>query len=165
MKSITVKFKQDLLENLRHPTELLVMIEKDEGNSGKLYKDTEDLWTIGIGFCLDRRPMPREVAIYWLDLILDEILADLSNTNQYNTFHKLNQARQFAIINMCYQLGVMGVCHPVHGFIKMWGSLAVEDYEAAAKHAIDSVWYRQTTNRATRVAEVIRTGTLEQYGM
>ena len=160
-----VNISPDLLPELRNDPRLLSMIEQDEGFSGQLYKDSEGLDTIGIGFCLDRRPMPREVAIFWLDLILDELTEAIGKTQHYDTYVTLNRERKFAILNMCYQMGVVGVCHPVSGFIDMWGSLKVGDYDRAAHHAIDSAWYHQTPNRAMRVATVIRTGSLSQYGM
>ena len=151
----------ELLPELHNQPRLLCMIQSDEGFSSRLYKDTEGLNTIGIGFCLDRRLMPREVALFWLDLIIDELIDDLSRTNNYETYLALNDPRKFALINMCYQMGVAGVCQ----FRMMWGSLAEGDYESAADHAIDSKWYRQTTERATRIATVIRSGTLQPYSM
>lgn len=148
-----------LHDQLRLP--LLCMIQSDEGFSSKLYKDTEGLNTIGIGFCLDRRLMPREVALFWLDLIIDELIDDLSKTKNYEIYLNMNKARQFALINMCYQMGVTGVCK----FKMMWASLSEGDYESAADHAIDSKWFRQTTERATRIATVIRSGTLQPYNL
>lgn len=140
------------------------MIEQDEGYSPGLYKDTLGQWTIGIGFCLDRRPMPRLVALYWLDMIIDEIREDLLTTDQYPIFQFLNDARKSAIINMCYQMGVTGVCHPVDGFVKMWKALENQDYESAADHALNSRWAKiQTPNRAKRVCHVIRIGAMDDY--
>ena len=157
--------RPDLMPCLNNAPALLTMLEKDEGFSPKLFRDSKGLNTIGMGFCLDRREMPREVALYWLDLILDEIIQDLGKTHCYEIYTTLNQARQFALLNMCYQMGVTGVCHPVSGFKNMWASLRKGDYEEASMHALDSKWYRDDTpNRAMKVAEVIRTGRLNRYG-
>ena len=168
MKSTPTKatdlISPDLLPNLRHDVRLLSMIESDEGFSDKLYKDTKGLNTIGIGFCLDRRLMPKAVALFWLDMIIDEIVDDLGHCVQYDTYIGLNAPRRFAIINMCYQMGTFNVCHPVTGFKNMWASLKLGQYEDAANHALDSKWYKEDTpNRAMKVAEVIRTGRMVNY--
>ena len=106
--------------------------------------------------------MPKKVAVVWLDLIIDDIYNQLEHCEDiYCIFETLNSERKLAILNMCYQMGVRGV----HGFINMWAALKTGDYEEAAREALDSVWYTQTPTRARRVAEVIRTGTLDSYGM
>ncbi len=152
-----------LLTDMSNNIELLTMIKMDEGFSSTVYKDTHGLNTIGMGFCLDRIEMPVQVAYYWLDWIIDEIYAELTDTDHVDTFLSLNMYRQFAIINMCYQMGVAGVCDPEYGFVNMWAALKDQDYDAAFNHAIDSDWYRDTTNRASRVAMVLKNGDLRGY--
>lgn len=160
MNSTPDSISPDLLPNLSHDVQLLAMIEKDEGFREDLYKDSHELYTIGIGFCLDRRLMPREVAMFWLDMIIDEIIQDLSSSPYYDIYQALDKIRQFAVVNMCYQMGVAGVCR----FKNMWRSLKQGNFEEAAHHALDSQWYRKDTpNRAMRVASVIRSGTMEPY--
>lgn len=150
----------ELMPDLVHDVQLLAMIEQDEGFNGNLYKDSKNLNTIGIGFCLDRIVMPREVAMLWLDIIIDEILNDIGAGPHYAIFRTLDKYRRFAIINMCYQMGVTGVSE----FTSMWKSLREGDFEGAARHALDSKWYREDTpNRAMKVAGVIRTGRLDAY--
>lgn len=164
--TVTNNISPDILPDLFSDPDLMKMIEQDEEFSPTLYKDSNGLNHIGIGFCLDRRTMPRAVALYWLDLIIDEVIQDLGATYCYEIYTGLDRARRFAILNMCYQMGVNGVCHPVTGFKRMWASLKAGEYEEAAGHAIDSDWYRRDTpNRAMRVADVIRTGSLHRYGM
>ena len=142
--------------------ELLDMIQHDEGFRSRLYIDTEGLQTIGIGFCLDRAPLPKPVALYWCAYILDKMNTRISNAKDVGEiFQQLDQTRQWAILNMCYQMGVSEVCQ----FKKMWAALGAGDYDRAEEEALDSVWAVQTKQRANRVAGVIRSGSLEGYGL
>ena len=142
------------------PAGLLDMIEQDEGRRDTVYIDSEGHQTIGLGFCLDKMPMPREVADYWCNLILTQRHKQILIATHFGTvFKNLNQPRQCAILNMSYQLGISGLFK----FKKMWDALAVGDYQKASLEAMDSVWASQTKNRAGRIAEVIRTGTMRPY--
>ena len=142
------------------PAGLLDMIEQDEGRRDTVYIDTEGHQTIGLGFCLDRMPMPREVADFWCNLILTQRHKQILIATHFGTvFKNLNPARQCAILNMSYQLGISGLFK----FKNMWDALAVSDYQKASLEAMDSVWATQTKNRARRIAEVLRTGTMRPY--
>ena len=142
------------------PAGLLDMIEQDEGRRDTVYIDSEGHQTIGLGFCLDKMPMPREVADYWCNLILTQRHKQILIATHFGTvFKNLNPARQCAILNMSYQLGISGLFK----FKNMWDALAVSDYQKASLEAMDSVWATQTKNRARRIAEVIRTGTMRPY--
>lgn len=144
------------------PEGLVSMVRQDEGFRCRPYIDSEGLLTIGIGFCLDRAPIPEPVAMYWCAHILENLLHRLSvNPSVGQTFNTLDQPRQWAIANMSYQMGVSGVC----GFLNMWGALDNGEFARAEKEALDSVWAHQTPSRARRVARVIRTGKLEGYTM
>ena len=44
-----------------------------KGFSQKIYIDTLGFQTIGIGFCLDKIPMPEEVAEFWCEFILKKL--------------------------------------------------------------------------------------------
>ena len=51
-----------------------------------------------------------------------------------------------------YQLGYDGGMK----FEKMWKALEQNDYQTAAKEALDSNWAKQTPERANRFAEFLR---------
>ena len=92
------------------PAGLLDMIEQDEGRRDTVYIDSEGHQTIGLGFCLDRMPMPREVADFWCNLILTQRHKQILIATHFGTvFKNLNQPRQCAILNMSYQLGISGL--------------------------------------------------------
>ena len=142
--------------------DLMAMIRDDEGFRPKMYTDTLGRYTIGIGFCLDRIEMPLMVAEYWCNMILREREIQLCRTPLHPVYINLNAPRQFAILNMCYQLGVYGVSR----FSKMWAALDNESYKEAGAEALDSIWARiQTPERAQRIANVLETGKLTAYGI
>ena len=142
------------------PDGLVKMIRQDEGFRNRIFIDSEGFETLGIGFCLDKAPLPEPVAMYWCGYILDNICARLSTTQSIgHTYTLLSEPRQWAIANMAYQMGVSGVC----GFLDMWAALDKKNYPQAAAAALDSVWAHQTKTRAHRIAEIIRTGKIKGY--
>jgi len=60
---------------------------------------------------------------------------------------------------MAYQMGVTGLA----GFTNTLGMIARGDFAGAAGGMMNSLWARQTPNRARRHAEVMRTGTYDAY--
>ena len=142
------------------PAPLLAMIKSDEGFRSRVYTDTRGYQTIGIGFCLDMAPMPERVAEYWASYLLDNLDSRLrTNPSVGRTYQALNEPRQWAILNMAYQMGLTGVGK----FRKMWKALTGGNYRQAADEALDSLWAAQTPKRARRVAEILRSGTLDVY--
>lgn len=68
--------------------------------------------------------------------------------------HIKTDARQLALVDMCYNLGLTRLL----GFKKMIAAIQAEDWEQAAKEALDSLWARQVGIRAERIAEMLKTG-------
>ncbi len=148
------------IKPIQAPQKLINMIRSDEGFINRLYVDSEGFRTIGIGFCLDKAALPEPVAFYWCGFILDGLRERINNNQSIGqTYKQLSEPRQWAVINMAYQMGVSGLC----GFLNMWDALDRGDYEKAAEEALDSVWARQTKKRAGRIAEILRTGVIKGY--
>lgn len=74
-------------------------------------------------------------------------------------YNHLSQARQAILISMGYQMGYTGLL----GFVNMWNSLEAGYYKAAAADSLDSLWARQTPQRAARHATVMSTNDLGDY--
>ena len=156
------------------------ILRYEEGVRPEIYKDHLGLDTIGIGFCLQRIVIPGRIKKIWEaemgkelsenyhawppmpDRVMDEWLEDILHGNlklltaypeQADVYSRLSNCRQDALQSMIYQLGVKGVLN----FKNMWKALKAEDYEKAAKEAMDSKWARQTPNRAQRHAYMIET--------
>ena len=62
------------------------------------------------------------------------------------------QQVQEVVINMCYQLGVNGVSK----FRKAISAMQEGDWEEAANEMLDSLWARQTPNRAKELSDIVR---------
>ena len=103
----------------------------------------------------------RRIAEEWLHAEVDIKNARLNNPlfNKYSrTYKMLDEDTRAVILSMAYQMGVSGVLK----FDKMWKALSIEDREVAAREALDSLWARQTPERAARHARVISGEPLEK---
>jgi GH24 family phage-related lysozyme (muramidase) len=126
-------------------------LERDEKRSSKLYYDTMNIPTIGIGRNLNR------------GLSEDEI--DYLFTNDFNSHLKemleafpwaefLDEARKGALLNMCFNMGI-----PVmEKFTSTLGALKEGRWLDAANHARNSLWYSQVGHRGPRIVKQIETG-------
>lgn len=154
---------------------LTEMIRYDEGEKLELYKDTEGYWTIGVGHLLTKDPsierakdqlevsikrrtdtITHDESLKLLEKDLERTVRDVMTIEVIKT---LDDARQKALANMVFQLGLNGVKQ----FKKMIQALEQKDYTRAATEAMNSRWARQTPNRARRVTDVIRKGDFTAY--
>lgn len=137
-------------------------IEFEEGRRLQKYKCTAGHWTIGVGHNLDARPfynrekIPDVIDDALCDAIFDDDLSRTINdlADLWSGFQLLSGARQDAVVNMAFQMGVGGVMK----FKRMLDAMAKCDWHKAADEALNSQWARQTPARAERVAGQIRTG-------
>lgn len=120
---------------------LIEDIKQEEGFKGTVYKCTEGFDTIGYG---TRLPLSKEeselILEYRLKIIKSQLTGYLYNLD-------IKQEARDILFNMAYQLGVGGVLN----FKKMIKALEKQDYKTAAKEGLDSLWYKQTPNRAKRL--------------
>ena len=59
---------------------------------------------------------------------------------------------QGVVIEMCFQMGFTGFCK----FKKAIANMQDKNWKAAADEMLDSLWARQTSNRANRLADIVR---------
>lgn len=124
-----------------------------EGVRKHVYLCSAGYETIGVG---------RNIADSGLGLSDDEIDYLLENDikrcrkelETYSWFSDLDEVRQDALINMCFNLGLSRLAN----FKNALSSMAVGAYSDAAEHFLDSRWATQVGNRAQEVAHMIRTG-------
>ena len=127
-------------------------LKKDEGEVLHAYQDHLGYWTIGYGRLIDKRRgggITQKEAEVLLDNDITRVVDQLAARTDFLSHP---EEVQHALINMAFQLGVNGLM----GFRKMWGHLALREYEAAADEALDSRWATQTPKRAQRVTDLIR---------
>ncbi len=118
------------------------------------YTDITGHLTIGIGRNLNDRGISANEAFYLLD---DDILYFTGKLSHFLPFfHTLNENRQIALIDMCFNVGVQGFLN----FKNMILALEAHDYERAAVEMLDSKWAEQVWQRATTLANIVRTGNI-----
>lgn len=122
---------------------LIEDIKQEEGFKGTVYKCTEGFDTIGFG---TRLPLSKEeselILEYRLKIMKSQLTGYLYNLD-------IKQEAWDILFNMAYQLGVRGVLN----FKKMIKALEKQDYKTAAKEGLDSLWHKQTPNRAKRLMD------------
>jgi lysozyme len=124
---------------------------RDEGIETRPYTDTVGKLTIGVGRNLTDRGISEEEALHLLDndiaLCHGELLA-------LPWFEKLDEVRQAAMVNLCFNMGMTKLMT----FRRTLEAMRVGDYESASYALLQSKYATQVGNRAKRVSEQIRTG-------
>jgi len=131
------------------------LIRGHEGFSKFAYQCTAGKWTIGYGRNIDKNGGPgitEEEALVLLANDLQNINTEA--TDNFPWFSGLNEARQSAIIDMIYNLGMTGF----KTFKQTISFLQAGEYEKAAYQMLQSKWALQTGQRAIDLAGIIRTG-------
>lgn len=136
------------------------MLRREEGYSHKAYPDplTHGApWTIGIGHT---GPEVHE-GLIWTDdqinaALEDDVAEKAQQCEHYFSpwFQHLNEARQAVLIGMCFQMGISRLL----AFRNTLGMVQEGQWRQAAIGMMDSMWARQTHNRAERMAKQMETG-------
>jgi len=131
-------------------SEIVEDIKKHEGFEPKVYECTEGYNTIGYGFAIKDLVLDKDIA----DLILMKKLHKLLQRIivAFPWFKDINNTAKSVIVNMCYQLGLSGFSK----FKKTIYLLETEQYEEASVEMLDSLWAKQTPNRAKELSETLR---------
>lgn len=132
------RLKQDLI---RH-----------EGLRLKPYQDTVGKWTIGVGRNLSDRGISEPEAMHLLandiDATIDEVNARLP------WVPRMDEERRLVIYNMAFNLGMPKLL----GFANTLRAVEEGRYADASRGMLDSLWARQVGNRASELAQRMRTG-------
>lgn len=135
--------------------DLIADLKLDEGLRLKPYRDTVGKLTIGIGRNLDDVGISESEAEYLLGNDINRTIDDMDRLMPW--WQGLDDTRKRVLINMGFQMGVSGL-------LKFKATLkAVQDgdYSLAASRMLDSLWFKQTPNRAKRLCEMMRSGVSE----
>ena len=133
---------------------LIEMLKRHEGVRSHVYLCSAGYETIGVG---------RNIAESGLGLSDDEVEYLLNNdiervrqelTDSYFWFPALNEARQDAMIDICFNLGMTRL----RGFVNALEAMSREQFDVAADEFMDSRWATQVGNRANEITEMIRVG-------
>jgi len=125
---------------------------QDEGLRLKPYRCTAGRLTIGVGRNLDDMGITAEEADYLLENDIGRAMAELDRALPW--WRGLSEARQRALANMCFNLGIARLMR----FKGMLADMAAGDHAGAAREAMDSAWARQVGPRARRIAALLAEG-------
>jgi lysozyme len=131
---------------------LRAALVRDEGIRLKPYHDSLGVLTIGVGRNLEDVGISTREAYYLLDN--DLAAAEKDCRNAFPWFAELDAVRQDVLINMAFNLGIVGL----KGFTRTLAAVKRGDYAAAAKQMLASKWAKQVKRRASRLATEMETG-------
>ena len=126
-----------------------------EGVRSHAYKCSANMITVGVGRNIDENGglgLSDDEIDYLLE---NDIKRCRKELDTYSWFDDLNDVRQDALINMCFNLGFSRLSL----FTNALSAMAEANYDLAAMEFLDSKWAKQVGNRSKDVAHMIRTGT------
>ena len=131
------------------------------------YKCPSGYLTLGIGRNLEANPLTVEerkvcgdwrhgitknAAFYLLRNDIKRVQRECQNNIPF--FDKLDNERQYALLDMAFNLGITGLLK----FKLMLEAIGVRNFNKAAEECLNSRYAKQTGKRAKRIAETIKTG-------
>ena len=125
-------------------------IKKHEGYVGMVYDDSLGIPTIGYGFAIKDLELDEDIC----DEILARKLKDLDARikNKFSWFKYMPPEIKDVVMEMCYQLGVGGFSK----FRKTISYLQNKQFQDASVEMLDSLWAKQTPNRAEALSEIVK---------
>jgi len=135
--------------------EMWRLLRGDEDEVLTAYQDHLGFWTIGVGRLIDKRKgggISKAESAILLDNDISGKEAELDR--RLSWWRKLDEARRGVLLAMAFQMGVDGLL----GFVSTLKMVQAGDYAGAARGMLNSLWARQTPERAMRMSEQMRTG-------
>jgi lysozyme len=136
-------------------TELIRQLKGDEGVITHAYPDHLGYLTIGVGRLIDERKggglRPDEIT-YLLNNDVDDRIGALTKALPW--FQDLDDARKGVLLNMSFQMGTDGLLQ----FRRTLDHIRLGKYIEAADAMLQSLWAKQTPERAQRLAKQMLTG-------
>ena len=158
-------------ENAMDMATLKSFITKHEGKRNKVYLDTKQIPTIGVGFNLkrsDAKAKIEKVGANYQNILngkqllthkqIDLLLTDDINTaitdakNFITNFDELPIQAKMVIVDMAFNLGA----ERLNKFQKLKAALEKNNYKVAALEMQNSRWYGQVKNRGKELVELMK---------
>lgn len=135
---------------------LIDMIKQHEGLRLKSYHCPAGKLTIGYGRNLEDRGITNDEAEY---MLRNDIELCYKELDCFSWFSDLDIVRQYALVDMCFNMGLPGLLT----FRKALAAMAEGLYEKAADEFLDSKWAREDVGvqRSKRITDMIRTGKVQ----
>lgn len=150
-------------------SQIIPLLNFEEGFRARPYIDTEGYPTVGVGFLIGPKgaavsnytfSLSKNVSDMWLQEIVSARLTDMKSNSEISAALKqCNPARADVLQSMAYQMGVNGLA----AFKNTLAMVAAGNFAGAAAGMLNSKWAKQTPKRAQRHAEVMRTGSYDIY--
>lgn len=147
-------------QDVPHFATIAAHLEREEGRIRHAYQDHLGYWTIGVGRLIDKRK-GGHLSDAEIDMLLaNDIRAKMAALESHPglkdawTAVKDNPARAAALLSMAFQMGAEGLAD----FKNSLRLVAEKKWAAAAANMMQSLWARQTPERAARVTNMIKTG-------
>lgn len=128
------------------------LIKDHEGLMLRPYHCSAGKLTLGFGRNIEQRGITPDEAEYLLANDIRECREVLAR--DYSWFTALDEARQAALTDLCFNLGA----HRLAGFPKFLAAMGRGDWPRAAQELRQSRWYGQVGRRAPRIVGMIETG-------
>ena len=133
---------------------LLESVKKHEGYRNKVYLDTLNKRTVGVGhlcvedFWEDGKEYDED---FLMGILEKDLQSAIDQADDMCSNLTISDDAKIIIIEMIFQLGGTGVSK----FRKMWQALQQDppDYAEASVQMLDSRWAKQTPNRANEMAD------------
>ena len=130
----------------------------EEDRVSYAYQDHLSYWTIGVGRLIDQRKGGKlsDAEIDYL-LLNDVARFKVELDARLPWWRELDEVRQRVLVNMAFNLGVGGLL----GFRSTLAAVKARRWADAARGMLASKWASQVGKRAERLAEMMRTGTVQ----
>ena len=125
---------------------LIERIGVNEGFRSKPYQCSENVWTIGHGLTW----LTEEESLHILSGRISQL--HLKLLDDLDWYKNMPPEVQGVIIECVFQMGFSGFCR----FRKTIAHMKNKNWKAAAEEMLDSLWAKQTPNRANRLADIVR---------
>jgi len=125
---------------------LIKRIGVNEGFRSKPYQCSEGVWTIGHGLTW----LTEEESLHILTGRISQL--HLKLLDDLDWYKDMPPEIQGILIEMVYQIGYSGVMK----FKRMIANMIDKNWKEAATEMLDSLWAKQTPNRANRLADIVR---------
>ena len=122
----------------------------------KPYKDHLGYWTIGAGHLIrdnEKDELMQPITYQrGLELFLKDFNVSKKDMETFTEGMSIDDNAKECVLHMVFQLGLPRL----NKFVKFKKCLSENDIEGAMVEMKDSLWYRQTTNRANRIIDKMK---------
>lgn len=139
--------------------DLKQQLRDEEGEKLYAYQDHLGFWTIGVGILIDRRKkggLRKEESEFILNNRIKLQTAEVEKALPWSK--DLDEPRKAVLVGMAFQMGLDGLL----GFKNTLKMIERRQYKEAGAGMLNSLWAKQTPERAKRMAKQMETGTWQR---